>query len=526
MRFCVFRPAMAGTVFAFVLLSTPPVLAQLYGGSSRTTGAATSPAPQRSKGKNTLRVKCVDQAGNPLKGIKVEAENRITEKKKNKKCNAAGVALFEKLDSGVYELVARQKGFEPSLYDFVLLEGGSQESVTLVFKPGDKDKPLYFEEEGAALRQQAQQQLNQGFQLLEAGKFAEGEELLKASIANDPSDPRAYYYLGSGHLRQDQWDEAKKSLERAVLISTAQIQITASDFEGQSNPYETFYQQSSKLLDDLAPSRLSSEANAALEAKNLEVAIAKLQELVTLRPDNADSLYTLAVAQGNAELYQEAIQSVDNALQLKPDDKSYADLREGLAERQQRAEVMRALAAGDEHFNQGDFAAALKEYQAGLPLVPESSKPLMWIQIAKTHAQLNQLDEAVQAYRQAIQMAPDNSEYPEALVSHYLAQEQSREAIEVYADLFAKRSEPVAEGLFAKGQEFSRKAKPEMAQAAYEKALEVDPEYAEAVYELGMVYFYDVKDNARSREMLTRYLAMGKDAAHVSNAESVLAVMK
>ena len=204
----------------------------------------------------------------------------------------------------------------------------------------------------------------------------------------------------------------------------------------------------------------------------------------------------------------------------------YADLREGLAERQQRAEVKRALAAGDEHFNQGDFAAALKEYQAGLPLVPESSKPLMWIQIAKTHAELNQLDEAVQAYRQAIQLAPDNSEYPEALVSHYLAQEQSREAIEIYADLFAKRSEPVAEGLFAKGQEFGRKAKPEMAQAAYEKVLEVDPEYAEAVYELGMVYFYDVKDNARSREMLTRYLAMGKDAAHVSNAESVLAVMK
>ena len=526
MRFCVFRPAMAGTVFAFVLLSTPPVLAQLYGGSSRTTGAATSPAPQRSKGKNTLRVKCVDQAGNPLKGIKVEAQEMVGRKTKRKKSNAAGVAVFEKLDSGVYELVARQKGFEPSLYDFVLLEGGSQESVTLVFKPGDKDKPLYFEEEGAALRQQAQQQLNQGFQLLEAGKFAEGEELLKASIANDPSDPRAYYYLGSGHLRQDQWDEAKKSLERAVLISTAQIQITASDFEGQSNPYETFYQQSSKLLDDLAPSRLSSEANAALEAKNFEVAIAKLQELVALRPDNADSLYTLAVAQGNAELYQEAVQSVDNALQLKPDDKSYADLRERLVERQQMAELKLALAAGDEHFNQGDYAAALEEYQAGLPLVPESSKPLVWIQLAKTHVQLNQSDEAVQAYRQAIQLAPDNPEYPVLLVAHFVAQEQPREAIEVYVDLFANKSEPVAEGLFAKGQEFSGNAKPAFAQAAYEKALEVDPEYVEAVYELGMLYFYDLKDNARSREMLTRYLAKGKDAAHLSNAESVLAVMK
>ena len=64
------------------------------------------------------------------------------------------------------------------------------------------------------------------------------------------------------------------------------------------------------------------------------------------------------MAQGNAELYQEAVQSVDNALQLKPEDKSYADLRERLVERQQAAEVKRALAAGDEHFNQGDYAAA------------------------------------------------------------------------------------------------------------------------------------------------------------------------
>ncbi|MEE8160781.1 MAG: carboxypeptidase-like regulatory domain-containing protein, partial [Acidobacteriota bacterium] len=136
MKLPVFRPAMAWTVFAFVLLSTLPTLAQRY-------------AAERSKSKNTLQVKCVDQAGNPLKGIKVEAREMVGGKKKNKKCNAAGVAVFEKLDSGVYELVARQKGFEPSLYDFVLLEGGSQESVTLVFKPGDKDKPLYFEDDGA-----------------------------------------------------------------------------------------------------------------------------------------------------------------------------------------------------------------------------------------------------------------------------------------------------------------------------------------------------------------------------------------
>jgi len=531
--------------FSLFLLFLPAFI-QTYGyGSSITTSAIVVLAANE---KNTLEVKCVDQAGNPLKGIRVEAVELIKEKTKRKKCNATGVAYFNKLDTGVYELVARQKGFDPSLYSFVLLEGGSNESVTMVFKPGNKDKLLYFEDQMAM--QQAQQQLGQGFQLSNARKFAQAEELLRASSENNPSDPRAFIYLSNIYLQQGQWDQAKEVLERAVIVAQAQVRITAAQFEGQSkkqsieyddagnqvritavqsegqaNPYTPFYQQAVDQLNNLPASQLSSEGYTALQNKDFETAVAKFQELVALRSDNSAFLFNLATAQGGADLYDEALESIDKALQLQPTDKEYINFREGLIENRQKAVLDRALAEGDKHFKEGNYTAALKEYRVGLPLVPENVQHRMWHKIAETHGLLNQPDEVAQAYRKAIQLASDNSEYVERLVEHYTSQKQFQEAIEVYVDLFDKRSEPMAKSLFSKAQEFSRKATPELAQIAYEKALETDPGYVEAIYELGMLYFYDVKDTARSREMLTQYIAVGKDAAHISNAESVLAVM-
>ncbi len=510
----------AGLCFSLLLLFLPAFV-QTYGyGSSITTSAIVVLAANE---RNTLEVKCVDQAGNPLKGIRVEAVELIKEKTKRKKCNAAGVAYFNKLDTGVYELVARQKGFDPSLYNFVLLEGGSNESVTMVFKPGNKDKLLYFEDTVAM--EQAQQQLGQGFQLYNARQFAQAEEVLRASSENNPSDPRAFVFLSNIYLQQGQWDQAKEVLERAVIVAQGQVRITAAQSEGQTNPYTPFYQQAVDQLNNLPASQLSSEGNTALQNKDFETAVAKFQELVALRSDNSDFLFNLATAQGGSDLYDEALESIDKALQLKPTDKEYINFREGLIENRQKAEVDRALAEGDKHFKEGNYTAALKEYMVGLPLVPENVQHRMWHKIAETHGLLNQPDEVAQAYRKAIQLASDNSEYVERLVEHYISQKQFQEVIEVYVAIFNKGSEPVAKSLFSKAQEFARKAKPELAQIAYEKALETDPGYVEAIYELGMLYFYDVKDTVRSREMLTQYIAVGKDAAHINNAESVLAVM-
>jgi tetratricopeptide (TPR) repeat protein len=65
-----------------------------------------------------------------------------------------------------------------------------------------------------------------------------------------------------------------------------------------------------------------------------------------------------------------------------------------------------------------------------------------------------------------------------------------------------------------------------MARKAFEQVLENNPDYAEAYYELGMEYFYGLEDRPRAKGMLSKYVEIGQDEAHLSNARNVIVVIE
>ncbi len=65
-----------------------------------------------------------------------------------------------------------------------------------------------------------------------------------------------------------------------------------------------------------------------------------------------------------------------------------------------------------------------------------------------------------------------------------------------------------------------------MAQVAFEKVLKLNPQNAEAYYQLGMIHYYDKKNDKRATELLTKYLEIGKQKDHLENTRSVLVVLK
>src|SRR5512138_855236 len=95
---------------------------------------------------NTLNVQCADQAGAPIKDVQVRIQHLQTGKWKDKKSDAKGTAAFNKLDDGVYRVIARKDGLAPAFYEFVLLKNAAQQSVPLKFQPGDPKSPVYFED--------------------------------------------------------------------------------------------------------------------------------------------------------------------------------------------------------------------------------------------------------------------------------------------------------------------------------------------------------------------------------------------
>ena len=94
-------------------------------------------------GNSILKVVCLDDSGNPIKGVKVYLQGLGSQDKpEDEKSNRSGVAVFKGLPDDFYRVWAHQKKFESTYLEFIRLEGGQQQEVTLQFKPGDHyDRP-------------------------------------------------------------------------------------------------------------------------------------------------------------------------------------------------------------------------------------------------------------------------------------------------------------------------------------------------------------------------------------------------
>jgi len=56
-----------------------------------------------------------------------------------------------------------------------------------------------------------------------------------------------------------------------------------------------------------------------------------------------------------------------------------------------------------------------------------------------------------------------------------------------------------------------------------EKVIKADPDNADAYFDLGQMYYADGKEkDSRTKELLTKYTEIGKDATKLENAKNML----
>ena len=475
---------------------------------------------------NTLDVKCVDQAGSPAVGVKVQIQHMGTGKWKDKKSDAKGVASFNKLEDGLYRVLARKDGSAAAFYEFAIMKGSAPQSVILRFEPGDAAQKVYFED--PELGRKADALLSQGVDMLRANKFAEAEKMLQESIKIRPSNPDALYNLAIALLQQQKWGAAEESLKKVVELANAMGEMRKADAAG-GNPFAELGQRAQDVLAKIPVFQLRVEADKASQERRFDEAITKYQQAVQLDPGDADLYYNLGLALANGKRFDEALQTVDKAIGLKPSEAAYRELKNKIVEFRENAILLKAkgiLEEGDKLYQASDFAGALKKYQEAIPMIPERNQPGVWTQIARTYAKLKQGDQAVQAFKKAMEIAPDQPNYRKELAQYYLNEKQYEEALNVYADMRAAGSTTPDQMLFSLGQTLSSQGNSEVAELAFEKAIKVNPQHAESYYELGMLFYYSKKNDKRARELLTKYLELGKAKDHIDNASAVLVVIK
>lgn len=488
---------------------------------------------------NTLTVKCVDESGKALAGVKVQIRPLLDPKWTDakgqpkwleKKSDNDGVAVFDKLDDGAYRVKVSPENLAQGFYELAGLKNGAQESVTVTCPAGDPTKKLYFDDPQAIT--QSRQLYDQALTLLQGGKFEEAEQQFKASLVINPSSPDTLYYLAVNLMQEKKWDDAMATLQKDQKIVNALVEDTPpppKDAKGQpqQSQFIPIKQQIDKMMAMLPSLKIKVQATDELNKKNYKQAIALYEQILKDASTDPDSYYNLALAYAYDNQFDAAQQMIDKAIELKKDDQGYLDLKKQLTQRAAIAKVRDILTQADTAYNTKDFAGALKKYEEALPMLtdPKGQAGIL-DQIGNTRTQLGQADEAVQAYNQAIQLDPSKADtYKQHLATHYKIIGQHFLDQKMYEQAFAA----FAEGglnVFKLGQEWSQKDETaDIALAAFQQVIKTDPQNAESYYEMGMVYWLSKKDGKLAKENLSKYIATGKDEAHIGQAKDIITMI-
>ena len=221
--------------------------------------------------------------------------------------------------------------------------------------------------------------------------------------------------------------------------------------------------------------------------------------------------------------------AIDKAIELEPQNQSFKDTKRELYQAQEAAVARKAqeqVSAVDELLQAGQFEEAMTKAEEARQNVPEEFVPVLWIASARAAVKLERPDEASAAFRQAIELAPEKIEYRRELAEYLFKLERYEDAFGVFKEVWQMSSEPLDESFFKLGQDLIKQGKQDMARKAFEQTLASNPNYAEAYYELGMEYFYGLEDRPKALEMLKKYVEIGQDEAHLSNAQNVIVVIE
>lgn len=167
-----------------------------------------------------------------------------------------------------------------------------------------------------------------------------------------------------------------------------------------------------------------------------------------------------------------------------------------------------AFNAGAELANKGDNAGAIAKFEEALKANPEFSPAFN--ALARLYARTGNWAKAVEYGEKAL--AADGEDVD---LNALLAEAYEKTGDKTKAAAFKAKAPKNARGLFNDAAKFINSGDTAKAEPLLKQAIEADPKFAQAYYELGMLYASNSK-NADAKTYLSKYLELepnGKDAA-------------
>ena len=283
-----------------------------------------------------------------------------------------------------------------------------------------------------------------GFLLYEARRFDEAIERFERSLMEYPSEYEIAFFLGVARRRAGQEDEAMAAF-RAIPpehrhYPEARTQIAA--IYERRGEYQAAREEVDLAL-AVEPTRPLQLYSASLRSKagDFDGAIAFLEALVAQEPDNDDLIYNLGVVYGEGEYTDRAVEYMQRALELNPDNASalnyigysWAERGENLDEAE--AMINRAIALRPEDgyivdslgwvyymraqplLEAGDRAGAQTYLERALGELERANEltggdPVISEHMGDAHLSLDQPELALDRFEEAVDLGPRTDEQP------------------------------------------------------------------------------------------------------------------
>jgi tetratricopeptide (TPR) repeat protein len=180
------------------------------------------------------------------------------------------------------------------------------------------------------------------------------------------------------------------------------------------------------------------------------------------------------------------------------------------------------LAKGNALFDEGKYEEAITAYQNIITADPEAY--IVYKNIGNCYFQMQEYAEAESAYQKILEKDPQNAEAMLLIGNSYANRGDNDKAMEWYNKIdFEKISDPMV--LFNMGSTFYKQSKLELALKYYKRAVELQADFLDAIYELGLVHLA-LNNTAEAAAAFESYLKLDADSERASQVKGFLEFLK
>lgn len=397
--------------------------------------------------------------------------------------------------------------------------------------------------------------LNMGLLFQAKGENAKAMAIFNEVLQKNPDNPQVLLSMAEIYREQGQTQKAEEALEKALNRAQDKKQILEqliAVYSAKGDPVKI--RQGWETYTKFFPADADVHYRAGLalhEQKDYTSAVGYYRKAIRLKPDNADAYANMGSALYAQKRFDEAKPALKKAIELNPDLDSVSSLLTAIDQEQSSKAYLEAARLHQD----GKYADAVRSFEIAMKHNPDNADlqsryglslqalkryrdaekaydkaikldPKMaetYFYKATLYHEQNRLDDAHRLYEKAYTLNPQLAQAKEAAESLKAAGTQTKlsEALDAYnnqqydralrtAEAVLKSDPKNAYGHYIKGLVYDARDKTDLARHAYQKSVDLDPSFPDAVYALA-VALDSLDKPGEAKTQYQRFIDLVKD---------------